>query len=358
MLNPSLQVPLEKSSVTFTVKSYLMQDFARQILPEFKGLSACLRAQVPCADVSIHQSIESDNPSHSYRGLCRCGSTWVCKPCASKISLFRSRELEHGISHFSGIAEMVTFTVPHYVDTDLVGLRSGMVAALRHFFNSRSIKSILKSVGYVGRIRVFEVTYTENGFHPHFHVAFFLKKSLAPLKLELFEQWRESCLISGLNKPLVSAFFISDADMVRDYFARYGAKWGLQDEMVRGHLKVGKNSKSISPFSMLERAMSDDKYIRLFRIYALAFKGSRQLVYSRGLKSVLGIDDISDESIVQNSGLTVCRFMVSPITWRLVLRHRLRAELLDMCNSSDDETVIEFLSDITRGRNFPIADYL
>ena len=64
---------------------------------------------------------------------------------------------------------------------------------------------------------------------------------------------------------------------------RYVAKWGLPEEMSKGHMKKGKNG-GYTPFDLLELSIEDKPLYggklpsKLFQEYAIVMKGQRQLV--------------------------------------------------------------------------------
>ena len=72
-----------------------------------------------------------------------------------------------------------------------------------------------------------------------------------------------------------------------NYAGSYVAKWGLEHEITKGHMKKGKED-SRTPFDILrsysESGSQEDA--NLFKLYYFAFKGYRQLNWSRGLKKL------------------------------------------------------------------------
>ena len=64
----------------------------------------------------------------------------------------------------------------------------------------------------------------------------------------------------------------------------YVAKWGLEDEMTKGHTKKGKEG-GLTPFDLLRQSVDNPQYSHLFRQFADAFKGKQQLHWTRGLKA-------------------------------------------------------------------------
>lgn len=82
---------------------------------------------------------------------------------------------------------------------------------------------------------------------------------------------------SGMKIPsLENGVQVQDAD----YADRYVSKWGLEEEITKGHVKKGRED-SLTPFDILRQSEDDPHYGKLFRQYADAFKGKRQLVWSK-----------------------------------------------------------------------------
>ena len=89
--------------------------------------------------------------------------------------------------------------------------------------------------------------------------------------------------------------------------SQYLCKWGVEHEMTKGHTKQGKEG-GLSPFDLLRKSEYLDEPIygrkpsQWFREFAAtAFKGARQLVWSRGLKDLFGLRDKSDEEILEET---------------------------------------------------------
>ena len=107
----------------------------------------------------------------------------------------------------------------------------------------------------------------------------------------------DSCIKAGLRSPSMKhGLDIQDGSQAD----RYVAKWGLPEEMSKGHMKKGKNG-GYTPFDLLELSIEDKPLYggklpsKLFQEYAIVMKGQRQLVWGRGLKKLLRIDEKTDE---------------------------------------------------------------
>jgi len=164
-----------------------------------------------------------------------------------------------------------------------------------------------QGTGFVGSIRVLEVTYGENGWHPHFHALLILDTDKTPRQVEeaWWPLWRDGCTKAGLKSPS-REHGISVQDGAQA--AHYISKWGLDSELTKGHLKKGKTS--LTPWDLmrvmtygpdhftvspelretLSRLGIDKAKARgLWIVYAKAFKGQRQLIWSVGLRDLLSM---------------------------------------------------------------------
>ena len=103
------------------------------------------------------------------------------------------------------------------------------------------------------------------------------------MRMQFFEQWKKACEKAGLDQPS----YEHGLDLRNGQkAASYVSKWGLEHEMTKGHIKKGKTD-SKTPFDLLrDYAEGDENAGKLFRIYFEAFKGTRQLNWSKGLKKL------------------------------------------------------------------------
>ena len=110
--------------------------------------------------------------------------------------------------------------------------------------------------------------------------------------------------------------------------AQYVSKWGLEEEITKGHIKKGRDN-SLTPFDILRLSENDAEYSKLFREYADAFKGKRQLVWSKGLKDLLGIVEVTDEQLaLETEKDSILLDEVALQVWELVHRAKKESELL------------------------------
>lgn len=235
-----------------------------------------------------------------YGNLQRCGSVWTCPVCSSRITEGRRLEVGTGIKSwvkdFKGAVYLVTFTNPHNVGDNLEDLLNGQKKAFDKFWGQRAVKEYMKSIGYKGRIVATEVTYGQNGWHPHYHIIIFLEYTLLStygLQEFLAIEWQRACDKAGLKKPS-----LQHGVDVRDgtFASQYVTKWGMDSEITKGHVKKGREG-SLTPWDLLRGAEDNEKYAKLFREFAQVFKGKSQVRWSKGLKSLLKVDVKTDEEL-------------------------------------------------------------
>ena len=121
-----------------------------------------------------------------------------------------------------------------------------------------------------------------------------------------------------------------------DKAAEYVGKWGLDYELTKGHIKKAGRS-GMSPFDML-RAWSenrDSRAISRFRLFADAFHGKRQLVWSKGLRELLGlVSELSDEELAQASVEEASLLAeLEDDEWYAIRRHGLQLDLLELAEN-------------------------
>jgi hypothetical protein len=310
-------------------------------------LQSCCRSLIPdkTLDPGIPGQVKifQSDSGHHFGGLMTCGSVWICPICATKITERRRVELSQGVENWRSEGhglQLLTLTVPHYACDLPQTVLDGLSSAFGRMMNRKPWKRVAASIGLVGRVRTLEVTHGPNGWHPHLHVLLFTQEpinsiTLAQLSGSLLEQWQSACLASGLPRPNHHGLTLVDGTNA----ARYVSKWGLDHEMTKGHLKQGKKDGHVSPFGILQAvADGDKKAAPLFRQYAEAFKGKRQLVWSDGLRDLLGLGiEATDDELAAAPEAKAEIFARIPLNvWKIVLQEEKRGELLQICSCGLD----------------------
>ena len=265
-----------------------------------------------------------------YGNLQRCGSVWTCPICAAQITEGRREEVKLGFKNWrdaNGYVVMATFTNRHHFSDNLNELLDGQKKALTKFWQKTKLTKKLRDLGYVGRLVATEVTRGRNGWHPHYHMIMFFDAAVDSDELQniLGVEWQDACKKSRMKIPtLENGVQVQNGDKA----AQYVSKWGLEEEITKGHIKKGRDN-SLTPFDILRLSEDDAEYSKLFREYADAFKGKRQLVWSKGLKDLLGIVEVTDEQLaLETEKDSILLDEVALQVWELVHRAKKECELL------------------------------
>lgn len=306
---------------------------ARLCLPDFKSLQFCGRRVINAAQgvtVMARPSANGGKASIRFCGVGGCGGVWTCPECASRITEERAADLIAGVKAWraaGGIVAFMTLTIPHGRHDLLAELHDAMKKALTKLQKHRSYSDAKRDVGIIGQVRASEVTWgSVNGWHPHIHQLLFIEGNPSAEELEAFRQevlalWKWACVANGLAEPdEVHGVDLRVGQTVDDRIAAYVAKWGKEPqfkgwgaerEMTKCHTKAAKHTGAsgdrFSPFGLLDMLnfTGEEIYRDKFREYAIAYKGARQLVWSRGLRDRLAsigavFSNRTDEEIVND----------------------------------------------------------
>jgi hypothetical protein len=300
--------------------------------------SCCHARSDKSKPISIRYDEEKEKAN--YANLMRCGSVWVCPICArtvsevrrdellrtaeywSKASIFdvlnaknikRNFELEKNRHKLKMKIYLVTLTVRHSKDDELLRLKEGLTDAFDKLNGNRTGRQLWAEFGKVHHIRGLEVTWgLQNGWHPHLHVLVFSlyehsNEELSEFKKKLGKEWQNCCVESGLKKPTIQhGIDIQDGSYAATYINKFGEEIpcrGMGDkldlEMTKSHMKRAKEKDRFTPFEMLEHLDEMPMLKHKFREYSHAFFGAIQLNYSRGLKNLVRISDLTDDEVVE-----------------------------------------------------------
>ena len=321
----------------FRCERFALKSVANRLLPTSRT-SKCMRWRVPNQSLQVLKSKEHNKAF--YTGLQICASVWACPVCAAKISERRRAELTTALALAKARGWdvfMLTLTVPHGLGDDLPALLKQIHTAWRSTTTSRAGKKLRKLLGIRGTIRALEVTHGQNGFHPHLHVLLFLDQGFSTESVHhaFSPLWQQACVRAGLPCP-------SDEHGCRvddgTYAAAYASKWGLESELTKSHTKKGRNG-SRTPWDFLRAVLDKSEGWQqsaiLFRTYAEAFKGKRQLYWSNGLRDLLAMgEQASDEEIAavqEDSSLMLAE--LTDEQWRAILRTKSESIVLDMAET-------------------------
>jgi len=266
-------------------------------------------------DVGVHLS--KAYGSAFFSNLVTCGNVWTCPVCGAKVQERRRVEIAQAIdwAYASGLQPvMVTLTFPHRSWNKLRRLLDQQAAALKNLRAGKPWERVKARYGYQALIRSLETTYGANGWHPHTHELWFVRSDADPVAMlaDILNRWESACIRAGLLDPAdarqLAAFRAHAVDVkgncsASDYLAKQddSKHWGADREIAKASTKAGR-AKGLHPFGLLAKAADGDKRsARLYLAYAMAMKGRRQLYWSQGLKDRVGLLDLTDEAIAEES---------------------------------------------------------
>lgn len=288
-----------------------------------------------------------------FEGTQTCGSVWVCPCCSARISETRRGELNRLLvwaREQGHCVQMVTLTARHSSGDDLQTFLDQMKAAKK----SWAQKKPYRRVEMIGSVTATEVTYgTINGWHPHFHILIVTKEKV---DLEVLrEPWLASLKKVGLDGN-TAAFQVQNASAA----GRYIAKWGAAEELALTGSKSGRSGRT--PAQLLAAACDEeDKRAGMRWLeYAKVFSGTRQLVWSRGLKDLAGLNEVTDEEAAQDEHqaeqVELGRLNIKAEDWqpkdkeKSGLQHK-RSEILNVAEDEDESQLFRFLGASFTGKS-------
>lgn len=344
------------------VQRFILQSVARSFFPKSR-LDKCLRLRNSSQEIQVWKSKE--HKTTHYAGLQTCGSVWRCPVCSAKIAERRRVEIIQAMDAHKaagGCVNLLTLTCPHQAKDNLADLLANQAKAINSFFNDRLVKAVLVEMGTIGKIKALEVTHgrkseQNNGWHPHYHLLMFQGLNVDLMRFDLpqmgdwqvrlYLRWANACKLAGLGEPSYAHGLKLDDGT---HAAKYVSKWGLEDEMTKGHTKKALHGET--PFDFLRSYLADpeDKQAAaLFIEFAKTFEGKRQLTWSKGLKKRYQVADKTDELLAsEHDDMAQLLGVITLAQWRDVLAVEGRAVVLQVAASGGWDAVASYLESIKR----------
>jgi RecQ family ATP-dependent DNA helicase len=366
--NSALSAVLSEEKSIFIenkLNRYIRQNAARELLKN-ERVCDCMRKNT-YTDVLVKKAA-LDGKAY-FADLFACGSAWHCPVCSAKISERRRAELIHATStHTKQFGKFslifVTLTYPHGKEDNLALLLEKQAKAITFFNSHRDYVDLSTALEKIGHVRALEATHGQvNGWHPHTHEIWFLERETTreeylsgflEIKKAIFALWHRACEYAGLGEPSWEhGVDIRSGTYAANYVAKFGMDndkpraWGMEDELTKWGAKQGRKlgvdgKPSRVPFQLLDDYLDGDKQAgELFIEYAHAFKGKRQLRWSKGLKKRFDIENLTDEAITDIEPALSYLFANIPLAdWVIVKKHcsfysDARANLLSLATAND-----------------------
>jgi len=317
--------------------------YADRALLWLESTSRAVRACGRCKRKGIDRvEIRASEKGLGLSGLQHCASVWICPVCAATVWSERSLDIGSAAAvHIGngGSLAMATFTTRHHAGDGLGSLVAWLRAGWKAVWDGKHGMKIRQALGLVGYVRVMEINYGQNGWHPHFHVALFIRpgvesSTVYSVLADAFGRWSSGVVNAGGKVPTAQAqdvrmFGQGDGDRLATYLTKSflgagpasagsespargaartvdqaGIGERLGREMTQGARKQARTFYGTTPVWGLLRNVRVDgcaDSLGLWKEYEKATHHVRGIQWSRGLRKDLGLgDERDDQSIVDD----------------------------------------------------------
>jgi hypothetical protein len=204
-----------------------------------------------------------------WRGVQTCGSIWACPVCQAKIRNGRAIEISGFTAEWINRgreAYMVTLTAPHDLGMPLALLMVLISNAFTSVIGGGAWVKLRDQLGIAGCIRALEVTYGQNGWHPHLHCLVYVEEpldavGLAALTLHFQRKWHRFITRAGYRSPSgqhgVKVERCYSGTGAAEYIAKTQDGHDLGAEMARADMKSTRTGHRL-PFQILASAGDGD----------------------------------------------------------------------------------------------------
>jgi len=347
-------VRITESSSTRTERRYLkwaLQAEAARLLPQHKVGMCCKMIAGGKNDVPI---LINETTKHArYGNLCTCAKLWVCPVCASRITERRAVSIGTGIRRANVNPVLITFTLSHHVGSSLRSNLGALVSAYGALTSGRTWDGFTYVFGWITAIRALEVTYGENGWHPHLHILAFFDKplhadDLARLEMTLSERWQGQLSKVGAYADRQHGVDVRAAFAdVAEYVAKFGRDpvvrgWTIERELTKAPTKVAR-AGGFTPFALLEESANGNVWAgNRFVEYAQAMVNKAQLYMPPNARELLGLGEQTDDELASAETIDDIERVLIRITreqWSIVLQRDARRELLEIASHGDTQAL-------------------
>lgn len=354
-----------KKKLPPTIVRYAMQSAARKLLPT-ERVATCLRFHAPHkTSVTVHR-VKGKNAAY-YGGLMVCGSVWHCPVCASRISEERKQELQFATNHWTGGILMATYTASHNITTSLQKILGGVLDGHRRIKSGRWYKDLKEKYGILGSVKALEITYTENGWHPHIHELIFFTNTISTETYgELYGQFRARWIDVlgqlGFFASTDRGFVLSDAhSLIAEYVTKWGHDpapdnpivsegWNPAAELTKAVIKKGRKNGATPSQLLLDYALGDVPSGIIWKEYANTLKGRNQLVWSGSIRNTLKMPPERENDAIASEINPSDEIYASLNSeqWRFILSNKMRGEIILKASRSSQEEFALWLGETLR----------
>ncbi len=288
-----------------------------------------------------------EHKSARFGNVQTCGSVWACPVCAAVVSELRRRELSAALVAARARGwrvVMLTRTVSHFASDTMAQVLGLVKDAMNRATSGRAALALREKYNVVGSVRSLEVTWGRNGYHPHIHELLILESDydLNTLRAEFGALWgRAVTLAGGRDLHEKHGFDAVDCNVrIADYVAKWGRDpaWNESHELAKAVSKRGRGRGQFTPLELLAAFTFEGNVYagQRWLEYALAMRGKHQLQWSRGLKRLLGVADVSDDEAAAAPLADGVLLATIPLpAWRKICRIEERGRVLAAAAAGD-----------------------
>lgn len=303
--------------------------------------------------------VMTDGEKARFTGTMLCGSIWACPTCSAIIRHERAHEValaignhaeklrqaaadqwqkEHegqqlppqlAVSEGFGYYLFGTLTLRHDKTMPLAMTLDAILKGWTKMINGNPWKKAVKRWKIRGFVRAIEVTYGQNGWHPHVHFVIFLdgdldKDQQQDMRDWMLDRWKTMVErvaeayrekdgnpynVAPNDKHGIDLQFKAGKDAgtkAAEYITKVQGDKGavtLSQEIARGDIKDGR-AGSVNPFQLLDAGclgLSDFQREDLWLEYWQATLRRRCITWSRGLKEDMEVEDLEDEELAEKA---------------------------------------------------------
>lgn len=345
-------VVADESQLTRVLDRFYLRALAKELLPDHR-IGICGYFLAFNKD-HVKVVYRRERRIASFQNLAHCHALWICAPCASVITEKRRDELKTAFENHNGEVVLATFTIRHKSNQSLKEVLKTLDDSYHHFLNGKYGRQWREEYGVIGTVKALEVTWGVNGWHPHLHVLYFGRFTQSEVEIEeasLKTRWIETVKRFGGSATYDNGFTLKDdKHFLREYIAKYGHEptrelWNLESEVSKANVKKGRGHH-YTPFELLRMYGDGWKPAgELFKEFAKTFHGKKQMIWTRGLKKLLGVDDVTDKEILdaENENPYEVLAILTGHEWRRVREQRLEGSLLIVASNGDIPKLEAFL---------------
>ena len=274
-----------------------------------------------------------------FGGLITCKSVWLCPVCNRRIAFERAEMIRETLkAGFNMI--LLTATLQHSKADGLEDLLDGLKASLRKLKQGRWWKSFRERWGVEAYVSSYEITYGQNGWHPHSHIVIYLSKQVDIQEFwqQLSEKYSEVVSKSGHYASQYHGLDAREAegDQVASYLTKWRG-WDIGSELVSSTDKQGRAGGQ-TIWELVASGRGD-----LLKEYADATFGLKSLTWSHGAKDVLGVSEMDQEGDPEADPVVVAN--VSDHVWEVIRSRSLQGYCLELA-VLDQDALQRYLSEL------------